>query len=223
MKHRFNLIVFDWDGTLMDSAGRIVSSMRAAIAELGLPERDDDSLRNVIGLGLYEALAAIYPAEDETFYNKIIERYRHYFLYADETPTSLFPGAEDLLEYLSAQGHLLAVATGKGRQGLDRVLNESGLKKYFHSTRCADEAFSKPHPQMLTDIMTDLDTGPHETLMVGDTDFDMHMAKNCHAHALAVSYGAHSKERLLACQPLACVDTLNELHEWLRTLQTNAA
>ena len=137
--------------------------------------------------------------------------------------SQLGPEAEAILRALLGAGYLLAVATGKGRVGLDKVLDETGLGDVFHITRCADETFSKPHPQMLLEIMTDLDTPAHETLMIGDTEYDMLMAKNAGTHAVAVSYGVHARERLVKHDPLICVDSLRDLHDWLDAQTTSDA
>jgi phosphoglycolate phosphatase len=156
-------------------------------------------------------------------YQDLVERYRHHFLVQDDTPSELFTGVDALLTALNERGHYLAVATGKGRVGLEKSLDETGLREYFHYTRCADETRSKPHPQMLEEIMDRLGVTPHETLMVGDTEFDLEMANNAGTAALAVSYGVHDKQRLLACNPLDCVDDVPALHGWLvntKTLKT---
>ncbi len=217
---RFQLIVFDWDGTLIDSEARIVNCMRAAISDLQLPSRSHDEMRNVIGLGLQEALATLYPDGNKLIYQDLVERYRHHFLVQDDTPSEIFTGVEALLDDLREEGHYIAIATGKGRVGLDKALDESGLRSYFDYTRCADETRSKPHPQMLEEIMDRLAVAPQDTLMIGDTEYDMQMATNAGASALAVSYGVHDKQRLLACKPLECVNDVAELHGWLTNNNT---
>lgn len=211
----FQLIVFDWDGTLIDSETRIVNCMRASIQDLGLPARNNEQLSNVIGLGLQEALSTLYPDSDPSVYQNLVDRYRHHFLVEDDTPSELFDGVGALLDTLSERGHYLAIATGKGRIGLDKALEDTGLRDYFDFTRCADETRSKPHPQMLEEIMDRLGVTPQQTLMIGDTEYDMQMANNAGTAALAVSYGVHEKQRLLACQPLDCVDDISALHTWL--------
>lgn len=211
----FNLLVFDWDGTLMDSEARIVACIRGAITDLNLEPRSTASIRNIIGLGLREAVFALYPEGDEALLDAMVERYRHHFLTADPTPSELFAGARETIEQLAEANYLLAVATGKGRQGLNKVLEETGLGPYFHTTRCADETFSKPHPMMLEQIMDELGVEPGATLMIGDTEYDMQLASNARANALAVSYGVHEKDRLLKYQPLHCLDAIDELAGWL--------
>ena len=213
MQHK--LIVFDWDGTLMDSEARIVACMQGAITDLAMPERSVDDIRNIIGLGLRESVAMLFHDLSETDYRALVDRYRYHFLVGDKTPSLLFEGVVQLLTRLLEKGHFLAVATGKGRVGLDKVLEETELKSVFHTTKCADETFSKPHPQMLLDIIDELGVDAKETLMIGDTEYDLQMANNAGTAALAVSYGVHSKQRLLDCQPLSCVDSVGELSEWL--------
>ncbi len=215
MTRSFDLIVFDWDGTLMDSEARIVACIRAASADLGLEQCQTEAIRNIIGLGLREAIDTLYPGADEALHQGMVERYRYHFLTADPTPSELFAGAADTVRHLHETGYLLAVATGKSRKGLDKVLTETGLGMYFHSTRCADETFSKPHPQMLHEIMDELGVEAQMTLMIGDTEYDMQMAANARAAALAVSYGVHVPERLLKHEPLGCIDDISELRLWL--------
>lgn len=223
MSKGFELLVFDWDGTLMDSEARIVACMRAAITDLSLASRDDASIRNIIGLGLTEAIKHLYPGTDLAFATAMIDRYRYHFLTADQTRSELFAGAEDTLQTLADAGYLLAVATGKGRVGLDKVLDETGLGRLFHATRCADETFSKPHPLMLEQVMDELGVEPQATLMIGDTEYDMQMANNARTAALAVSYGVHERERLLQHQPLHCIDAITELTDWLESMGKNTA
>lgn len=213
------LIVFDWDGTLMDSQARIVACMQATIEDLELPDRTDEQISNIIGLGLRESVESLFPDISESGYQRLVDQYRYHFLVGDKTPSPLFEGVENLLEGLLAENYFLAVATGKGRAGLDKVLQETGLQKAFHATRCADETFSKPHPQMLLELMDVLGVEADSTLMVGDSEYDLQMANNSKTHALAVSYGVHDKKRLLDCQPLACVDSIRELQTWLFEVQ----
>ncbi len=214
MISRFKLIVFDWDGTLMDSAARIVSSLQAAAHEVGFPAITESAGRNVIGLGMREAILMLYPGLDEAGVSRFTERYRHHFLVASPLPAKLFAGAADILEALQQQGVCLAVATGKSRNGLERSFDESATRSYFYSSRCADETCSKPDPQMLLEIMEELDVEPQKTLMVGDSVYDLEMATRAGTAALAVSYGAHERERLIKHAPLACVDSLDELRKW---------
>ena len=211
---RFDLLVFDWDGTLMDSAASIVASLQAACTDMGLPVPSDNDARYVIGLGLHDAMAHILPGVAAADYPRITDRYRHHFLLRD-SGTTLFPGTTDMVHELHERGHLLGVATGKSRRGLDRSLQSTGLARYFHATRCADEGFSKPHPGMLQCLMEDLDVAPDRTLMIGDTTHDMEMAKAAGVSRLAVSHGAHQACDLLGSEPLACVENSGELRAWL--------
>jgi len=214
---KYKLLVFDWDGTLMDSEARIVACLRAVIADLQLPEMEIRPLRNIIGLGLKEAVLALYPDASEEFVKSFIERYRYHFLSDNHQSAVMFPGAREVLNRLYQFGYLLAIATGKGRAGLERSLDETGSKGFFHATRCADESLSKPHPQMLLDIMAILDVEPSQTLMIGDTEYDMQMAQQAGTGALAVTYGVHERERLLSYKPLACLNNIAEMLPWLET------
>ncbi len=210
------LIVFDWDGTLMDSEAQIVECMRQAAADMGWEALDARRIRDIIGLGLVQAVAALYPERDAAGHRAMADRYRFHFLSDDLERSALFPGAREVLEGL-ADDYLLAVATGKGRRGLDKVLEATGLRELFHATRCADETESKPHPRMLHELMDELGAMPHETLVIGDTEFDMQMARNAGAAALPVSYGAHDIERLKPYAPGIHLDDIRELPQWLKT------
>ena len=208
------LLVFDWDGTLMDSESQIVACLQAAARDLDLEYRDEAACRNIIGLGLREAVNGLYPGVDDDFVTRYTERYRHYwFQVAGES--RLFPGARETLESLYEEGYRLAVATGKGRAGLDKVLAATGLGELFAATRCADETLSKPHPRMLHELMAELDIPPGETLMVGDTEYDMAMARSAGVGPVAVSYGVHEPERLLRHRPLTCLDAIGDFGGWL--------
>jgi phosphoglycolate phosphatase len=209
------LIVFDWDGTLMDSEARIVACIHSAFADLGLPLPTAEAARDIIGLGLDEALSVLLPEAGREGRRLLIDRYRHHFLYVNDTPSQLFPGVSETLDWLRSQGYLLGVATGKSRQGLDQALASTRLAGFFDATRCADETFSKPHPEMLLQIMDELGANGPETLMVGDTEYDMQMARSAGAHALAVCYGVHSPERLMAQGPLGCLADLADMPAWL--------
>jgi phosphoglycolate phosphatase len=207
------LIVFDWDGTLMDSEGQIVACLRAAMRDLGLAPLADDTLRNVIGLGLREAIDALVPGQDESFHTAFAGHYRNHWFASENS--RLFDDARDVLELCKRQGFLLGVATGKSRRGLDRVLVETGLDLCFDATRCADEAPSKPHPQMLVDIMQVLDVLPGQTIMVGDTEYDMEMATNAGAGKVAVTTGVHTPERLAQHAPMVTLQKLAEMPMWM--------
>ncbi|WP_058556965.1 HAD-IA family hydrolase [Thiohalocapsa sp. ML1] len=212
---RYELLIFDWDGTLMDSAARIVASMQAAFRELGLPTPPPAAARDVIGLGLSHAVAQLAPDLDEPTRAEIIVHYRAHYLEIDDTPTPLFPGAADVIGGLREAGYLLAVATGKSRRGLDQALAQTGLGPHFHATRSADETFSKPHPQMLLELLEELGVHARGALMIGDTEYDLLTAKNAGVDALAVCYGVHAAERLLALEPLGCLSAIDALPGWL--------
>ncbi len=214
MARRFELLVFDWDGTLMDSAAAIAASIQAACRDLDLPVPSEEQARYVIGLGLGDALAHILPGLDPARYQDVQARYRVHFLERD-SGTTLFPGAADMVATLHDCGHLLAVATGKSRRGLDRALAATGLKRSFHATRCADEGHSKPHPGMLLGLMEELGIASERTLMIGDTTHDMEMAHAAGVSRLGAAYGAHAKEDLLGYAPVACVEDFDGLRRWL--------
>ncbi len=211
----YDLIVFDWDGTIMDSTGAIVAAIQASAQDLGLPRPDDSIASHVIGLGLQDALQMALPQLDPADYPKLAARYKHHYL-ARDGDLLLFDGINELLADLKAQHYWLAVATGKSRAGLDRALAGSELGPMFDWSRCADETFSKPHPQMLLDLMGRFGAEPARTLMIGDTTHDSQMAKNAGAHALSVTYGAHPHEHLASVDPEGIVHTVPELAAWLR-------
>lgn len=211
---QFELLVFDWDGTLMDSAAAIAASLQAACCDLDLPIPSEEQARYVIGLGFHDALSHLLPGLDPALYPPVLERYRDHFLKHDAN-TRLFPGAAEALTALHDAGFLLAVATGKSRRGLERSLASTGLKGYFHATRCADEGHAKPHPGMLLELMEELGVASDRTLMIGDTTHDMAMARAAGVACLGVAYGAHSKSDLLGYAPLACVDDFDGLQHWL--------
>lgn len=218
MPAAIRLIVFDWDGTLMDSETQIVHSMFGAIRDMQLESRTADECRNIIGLGLKEAIDSLYPGRDEQFSRQFVDSYRHHwFTQADDS--ELFPGARETLLLLREAGFELAIATGKGRTGLEKVLKHTELESMFSVTRCSDETRSKPHPQMLEEILQETGIEAANTLMVGDTEYDMNMAIQAGVHPVAVSYGVHERGRLMAHQPLACLDTISELVDWLAEQQ----
>jgi phosphoglycolate phosphatase len=211
---RFDLLVFDWDGTLMDSAAAIAASIQDSCRDLGLPVPDDRRASHVIGLGLKDALEYAVPDLAQQDYGKLVERYRHHFLERDRRLTA-FEGVEAMLRKLAGDGFMLAVATGKTRAGLDRALKATGFGPVFHGSRCADECWSKPHPAMLLELMEEFGTAPPRVLMIGDTTHDLQMAANAKVASVGVSYGAHPREQLAELEPLACVDNVPELAAWL--------
>ncbi len=215
MSRRYDLLIFDWDGTLMDSIARIVNCFGNACTDTGLPRPAEAAMRHVIGLGLTEAVDQLLPRVDEAMRERVVARYREHFLHIDQTASPLFDDVRTGLEMLANQGYLLAVATGKSRRGLDRVLEQTGLGGLFVATRCADEAYSKPHPKMLEDLLDHTGLEPDRALMVGDTIYDLQMARAVPMDSLAVSYGVHNREQLLAHGPLACFDSFKEVRRWL--------
>ena len=215
MNHDAKLIVFDWDGTLMDSAAHIVACLQNAITELSLEPKTDDELKNIIGLGLREAFYALYPQAGDEELTSLTHHYREHFFDQNAAPCELFDGARELVEELESKNYFLAVITGKGRNGLDKVLNETGMGKYFPITRCADESHSKPHPQMMLDVIDHYGVNASQAIMIGDSEYDLQMANNANARSVAVTYGVHEKQRLLDCKPITCLDSINELHNWL--------
>ena len=216
MPQQFDLLVFDWDGTLMDSAAAIAASLRTACADLQLPVPSEERARYVIGLGLNDALKYLLPELPPAAYPALLERYRHHFLRQD-SDTTLFTGAAQALRALHEAGFLLAVATGKSRRGLDRALDATGLQETFHATRCADEGYAKPHPGMLLWLLDELDVTRERALMIGDTSHDMEMAVAAEVARVGVAYGAHPRANLLQHDPVACLDTFAELCAWLAT------
>lgn len=213
-RKQFDLIVFDWDGTLMDSTATIVKSIQAAAKDLGLPIPSREAASHVIGLGLSEAMQTALPDVDPKWYPRMVERYRYHYLSKDHELT-LFDGVPELLADLQQQGYFLAVATGKSRVGLNRALNGVKLLSTFHATRCADETFSKPHPAMLQELTRELGQDLRRTAMIGDTTHDLLMAQNAGALGIAVEYGAHPVDQLHACQPVFSAKNVPELHAWL--------
>jgi phosphoglycolate phosphatase len=215
MGRRFELIVFDWDGTLMDSTGAIVNSIKAAATDLGIEPPSEERARHIIGLGLIDALRHALPDLPAERYQDVALRYRHHYL-AQDQDLLLFDGAEALIGELADAGYMLAVATGKTRAGLNRAFEVSGLGPRFHASRCADECHSKPHPQMLEELMTEFGVAAESTLMIGDTTHDLLMARNAGVAALGVAYGAHPRASLEAETPLFCAANVDELAQWLR-------
>jgi phosphoglycolate phosphatase len=223
MARDYDLIVFDWDGTLMDSIGKIVACMRSAIADVGVANPGDAAIRHIIGLGLAEAIRTLLPAESDATHAATVERYREHFLHRDQTASPLFAGVTDGLERLAQQGYLLAIATGKARRGLERVLGETTLGSYFVATRCADEARSKPHPQMLEDILDLTGTDPARAIMIGDTVYDLEMARSARVDSLGVTYGVHARAQLAVHAPRTIVDSFPEVCVWLNAPYSVAA
>ena len=211
---RFDLVVFDWDGTLVDSTHAIADAIQASAADLGLPVPTRERASHVIGLGLFEAIHYAVPEIRREEMPAFIERYRRHFLRADEHLRA-FDGIDALLAELAQAGTVLAVATGKSRAGLNRALLQTGWGRRFATTRCADEGAPKPDPWMLHDICEELGIEAGRTVMIGDTSHDLRMARAAGASAVAVTYGAHPVEELQACEPSACLDSVAQLRAWL--------
>ncbi len=214
MNRDFDLIVFDWDGTLMDSTAIIARSIQAAADDLGVPVPDLERANHVIGLGLREAIAHAVPELPVARIADFSDRYRHHYLQAEET-LLVFDGVRELLADLHATGLPLAIATGKSRRGLIRSLAATELTAYFCATRCADQTDPKPCPAMLLEIADELQIVPARALMIGDTTHDLEMARAAGTQSIGVSWGAHPRSQLLACAPLAVVDTVAELRAWI--------
>ncbi|MCK5435163.1 MAG: HAD-IA family hydrolase [Nitrosomonadaceae bacterium] len=216
MSKKFDLLVFDWDGTLADSASVIVLSIQGAARDMGLTEPSNDEARHVIGLGLSEAIEYLFPDLPLQKLRLLTDRYRYHYL-AHDQEISLYEGIIEIIKTLHAENFLLAVATGKSRAGLNRSFVSSGLGDYFHASRCADETFSKPHPAMLLELMSEFGVKTERTLMIGDTSHDLQMAINARVPGLGVTYGAHPREKLESLVPLACIENVMKLRSWLNT------
>lgn len=214
MKKKYDLIVWDWDGTLADSTGMIARALMLAAEEVGLTKLTEETARGVIGLGLQESIRALYPNISEAQAQVLARQYTlNYF--AKEKGVPLFEGAGALLSELWRRGYKQAVATGKGRRGLNLALQHTATTKYFKETRTVDECFSKPHPQMLDELMDALVVTPERTLMIGDSTYDLQMAKNAGVDSLAVTFGAHTSDALLKHHPKGIFNQFNDLAEWL--------
>ena len=210
----FDLIVFDWDGTLFDSTALITRCIQAACGDLGVAVPSDRDASYVIGMGLAEALQHAAPALPRERYRDLADRYRHHY-FARQHEVVFFDGTLEMLSALKAREHLLGVATGKSRRGLDDVLGGSALKGLFDATRTADETASKPDPRMLLELMTQFGVPPERTLMIGDTTHDLQLAANAGAPCVAVSFGAHDHETFAEFKPLFVAHSTRELHDWL--------
>ncbi|MBB1391100.1 HAD-IA family hydrolase [Shewanella sp. SG44-6] len=208
----FDLVIFDWDGTLMDTVGKIVSCMQNVAQELMLPIPSEQEVRDVIGLSLPQIMPILFA--DHQNHQQIIDCYRRHHL-ASELLTPLFDGVELLIRNLFDAGYHLAIATGKGRQGLDNVLALTGLGDYFHATRCADDAQSKPHPEMLYSLLAHFDVTADRAIMIGDSIHDLAMANNAGMASIGVSYGAHNESRLNLLNPRAIVDQPCAIRDYL--------
>lgn len=211
---QFDLIAFDWDGTLFDSTALIQRCIQQAVVDVGGALPSDHDASYVIGMGLMQALAHAAPDVPVERYPELGARYRHHYL-ARKHDLSLFDGVLALLTELKQRQHWLAVATGKSRHGLDDALQTAELKGLFDGSRTADETAGKPHPRMLQELMSEFGVSPQRTLMVGDTTHDLQMARNAGCASVAVSYGAHEPEAFHTLQPLFVAHSVSELRTWL--------
>lgn len=211
------LFVFDWDGTLSDSKAKITHAMQCAARDMGWVPLEDHLIHNIIGLGLPEAIFRLYPAVSVFERAELRDKYAENFLRLDEQKASdFFPFVNETLSTLRDQGHLLTIATGKSRRGLDRILGVLGMSEYFDATRCADETASKPSPLMLEELLNLFGVNALDAVMIGDTEYDMEMARNIHMPRIAVSYGAHHIDRLHPFSPELCINRIDEILNWHR-------
>ncbi len=215
-KRPYQLLIFDWDGTLMDSSARIVRCIHHAAAAVDLPVVNEQEIRHVIGLSLAVAVERLYPDMPTEQFEVFAEAFHQQSLGDELAAAAFFPGTQEVLQTLASQGYALAVATGKSRRGLNQDMLMHNVMDLFPVSRTADETFSKPHPQMLEEILTDYDLNVADALMIGDTEYDVQMAMNAGVDALAVSYGVHSAERLLKLQPQGLIDNILQLPDWLQ-------
>lgn len=215
MSSQYKLIIFDWDGTLMDSLSRIVSCMQAAAQDVGLPVLSEKAVHEIVGLELGLAIGELYPSLSADGIQQMRELYAKHYVAQDVTPSAFYDGILPMLAALKASPATLSVATGKSRKGLDRVMYGSETDHFFDSSRCADETESKPSPRMVLELLEHHGVNPNEAIVVGDTEFDMAMAQNAGVDRLGVGWGAHDIERLHEYQPRACFTQVNDLAKWL--------
>ena len=215
MKKNYHFVIFDWDGTLMDSTSRIVSSMQqtARLVEQHIPSVDH--IKSTIGLSMDAVITELFPSAREPLKNTIRDIYREQYVDKDTTPSPLFAGALDLLNWLENEGIKTAVATGKARAGLSRALLSVGLESYFKHTICADEANSKPHPEMVHRLLNETGLDSDKTLVIGDSVHDINMANNALVDSVGVTTGASEREALKSLRPIAVIDNLNQLKNLL--------
>ncbi len=209
------LLIFDWDGTLSDSTPKIISCVQKAAKTTGFQVLDDDVILDIIGLGLPEAMQRLYPELSADEKEQIRLAYVEHFLADDQEPSPFFDGVLEGLKRLREEGYAMAVATGKSRRGLERVLNRLDMQDYFDGSRCADETASKPHPKMLHELLVEFDVAADQAVMIGDTEYDMEMAKNAAMPRVAVSYGAHHIDRLTPYKPLLEAHHFDDIVQWI--------
>jgi phosphoglycolate phosphatase len=213
MAHK--VVIFDWDGTLVDSVEHIAESLHQAAVELGFPAREREAYRDIIGLGMIEALEALYPGISKEEMRAIREGYGRYFFARKTTPQNVFDGMADVVADLRLDRRQVAVATGKSRRGLDSALVSSGLGPHFDITRCADETRSKPDPKMLAEILEHFEIEPGDAVMIGDTRYDLDMARRINMPSIGVEWGVHKRDVLGQYDPHAVVSSVDELRRAL--------
>ncbi len=210
MKH-YPVIIFDWDGTLIDSIERIVTSLQHASKVTTGANINAQQARDVIGLGLDEAISKLHPEIEQTALNPVINAYKQHFIHENTVAAPLFPGVRMLLQTLIDMQLTLAIATGKSRQGLDYAITEHNVAHFFTTTRCAGEYLSKPHPDMLLSILDELKVKPSQALMVGDSEHDLLMAKRANVDCIGVTHGVQTAATLMQFDPLFCLDNITDL------------
>lgn len=211
MTKKYQLLIFDWDGTIIDSQAHIVHCMKEGIKDAGFEAPNDDAIRHIIGLSLERAAQVLMPNCSLSEIDAITQNYRTHFFSTGAESSDFYAGAKDMLQRCFDDGYYMAVATGKSRRGLDMVLSAFSLNSLFHITRCADETASKPDPMMLEEILTDLDLNAADALMIGDTTYDMDMANNAKIDSMAVTYGVHSKKYLEPTKPKYYLNDITQL------------
>jgi len=214
----YQLLIFDWDGTLMDSGAYIVDCVKKAATDKQYALPSDEAIRNIIGLSMPIGLQSLFPNMNDDDCSDLLARYREHFFGNNPRPIDLFPHTYDTLGHLRDIGFLLCVATGKGRHGLNLDLQASQLGSFFVATRCADESASKPSPQMVLELLEEMDISPDKALVIGDTEYDIQMANRAGVEVLGVTYGMHDRARLLESGAKACIDDITQLPIWLETL-----
>jgi phosphoglycolate phosphatase len=215
-KNKYSVVIFDWDGTLVDSTARIIDSMQMAAIKVGMPKLTDHAIQQIIGLGLPEALEKLWPGISSEQLQLMRRLYSANFSIHSDVHADFFPQAHEFFEELRCFGYILAVATGKTRKGLDEMLDGLAVRDIFAITRCADETTSKPHPHMLEEILTELKLTSEQALMVGDTSFDLDMAKAIGMDSVGMTHGAHESDILLASGAKFLCHSLTDLLDWIK-------
>lgn len=209
------LFIFDWDGTVIDSVNKIVSCMQAAMRDAQLAVLDRHSIEQIIGLGMHEATDTLFPKASAEQKTALQQHYSRHFIAADQVPCEFYPGCLDFIERLRQRGHQTGVATGKSRRGLQRVWQATGVAPLFDASRCADETASKPNPRMLLELLDELGVAAQDAVMIGDTQFDLEMARKAGLTGVGVSFGVHSVDRLMQANPVYIADSYLSLQDWL--------